>query len=258
MADEAVRVSTDPRISSRRAAIAQARRRRWIATAILITVVGVGTWATLFSPLLHVREIRVTGAKHTDKRDVALAADLKTDDNLLLVSTAAIAERVRELPWVADAFVARKLPGTIRIRVVERTPAMVLATTEGKWTIDRDGRVLESGVVSKKLPVVAGLDIPPVEPGIELEVPSVQSVLVAYRRLPHKLRDKVEGVFAPTEERLSFSLTDGTLIRYGAAERLRAKNEVLLALLSRLRGEGNKVAYLDVRVPTSPAIGPRV
>ena len=49
-------------------------------------------------------------------------------------------------------------------------------------------------------------------------------------------------------------MSDGTQVRFGAAESLRAKNEVLVALLAQMRGEGRTAGYIDVRVPTSPAI----
>jgi cell division septal protein FtsQ len=72
-----------------------------------------------------------------------------------------------------------------------------------------------------------------------------------------KVRDEIVAVVAPSFERISFSLADGTLIRFGAAERLDAKNEVLNALLKRLKEQGRSAAYIDVRVPTSPAVAPR-
>ena len=61
-------------------------------------------------------------------------------------------------------------------------------------------------------------------------------------------------MFAPTIERISFSLQSGTVIRFGAAEQLAAKNEVLKALFDDLGSDGGGAAYIDVRVPTSPAV----
>ena len=49
-------------------------------------------------------------------------------------------------------------------------------------------------------------------------------------------------------------LADGTQVRYGAARSMRAKNQVLAALLTELRAEGGAASYIDVRVPTSPAV----
>jgi cell division septal protein FtsQ len=76
------------------------------------------------------------------------------------------------------------------------------------------------------------------------------------RSLPRKLRSEVVAIFAPSAERISFSLADRTLIRYGSAHMLTAKARVLAALLQRLRQEGTAAAYIDVRVPSSPAIAP--
>jgi len=63
-------------------------------------------------------------------------------------------------------------------------------------------------------------------------------------------------VFAPSIERISFSLSSGTVIRYGSAEQIKAKNEVLAALITRLGWERRSVSYVDVRVPRNPAVGP--
>ena len=62
----------------------------------------------------------------------------------------------------------------------------------------------------------------------------------AFRSLAPKLRARIVAVIAPSFERISFSLEDGTLIRFGAAERLDAKNEVLDALLARLEATGEE------------------
>ncbi|MDQ3941279.1 MAG: hypothetical protein M3238_08015, partial [Actinomycetota bacterium] len=58
--------------------------------------------------------------------------------------------------------------------------------------------------------------------------------------------------------RITFALDDQTVVRYGAPERVRAKNAVLVALLARLRAEGRAGSYVDVRVPTNPAVGPAI
>jgi hypothetical protein len=54
------------------------------------------------------------------------------------------------------------------------------------------------------------------------------------------------------------ALDDQTIVRYGRPENLRGKNSVLLSLLARVTAEGRHVAYIDVRVPTNPALGPPI
>jgi cell division protein FtsQ len=215
-------------------------------------------WALGFSPLLDVRHVRVIGASHTTAREVARVAGLDSDDNLLLLSTAEVEERAETLPWVKRAEAGRVLPGTVRVRIVERRPAAVVSMGAARWTVDRWGRVLQVGRARKGLPVLAGSAIEDIEPGAELRAPHVLDALTAFRSLPPRLERRVEAIFAPTLERISFSLDGSTLVRYGPAERLWAKNKVLTAVLKRLRAQGRTAAYIDVRVPTSPAVADAV
>lgn len=250
----AARVRTDPRISRRRQAIARSRRRRlfgWLAVAV---ATAAAIWGAFWSPLLSVREIDVVGGRNVDAADVAAAASLGADDNLLLVSPADVASKVESLPWVREARVDRKLPGTVRVRIEERKPAVVLSAEGRQWTLDRMGHVLAEGSAAKNLPALAGLTPAGIVEGSRVAQPEVRDALAAWRSLSPRIRQRVAAVLAPTPERITFSLTDGTQVRFGAARSLRAKNEVLRALLAQLRADGGAAAYIDVRVPTNPAI----
>jgi cell division protein FtsQ len=249
------RTRTDPRISRRRRAIARSKRRRSIASVATVAVTATGLWVAFWSPLLAVDRVAVVGARHVSSADVEEVTGLGASHNLLLVSTGEIEEQVETLPWVAAAKVDRLLPGTVRVRVTERRPSVVLVVGDDRWLLDRGGHVLERASAGEtKLPVLAGAAVAVVEEGRRVPDEEVGDALVAWRSLDGRLRDQVVGVLAPTSERISFSLEDGTQIRFGAAEALRAKNEVLSALLTQMKAEGRSAAYIDVRVPTSPAI----
>lgn len=249
------RVQTDPRISRRRKAVARSKRRRLAVWSAGVAGLGALGWTAFFSPLLAVDRVAVVGGRHTTSAQVAEAAGLDRGDNLLLLSTTEVARAAQTLPWVKLAQVDRMLPGTVRVRIVERRPAVVLSLGVARWTLDARGHVLASGEVAD-VPVLGGVETGGIRPGIVVDTPEVAHALRAFRRLPSRLHARVVAIVAPTLERISFSLSDGTLIRYGAAERMEAKNEVLSALLERLAQEGRTAAYIDVRVPTSPAVAP--
>lgn len=219
--------------------------------AAVLTIVYVMFW----SPLLEVRTVRVVGARHVSSEEVAARADLGEGRNLLRLSTEEVADEVEKLPWVKRAEVDRMLPGTVRVRIVEREPSLSLTLDGSSWVIDDLGFVLEKGP-GDRLPVLAGIEAGGIEPGNRLQTKEAADALRAYRSLSAPLRARVAGVFAPTRERITLSLEDGTVIRYGAAERLVPKNRVLGALLRRARAEGRKLGYIDVRVPTNPAVAP--
>lgn len=252
----AARVRTDPRISRRRRAIEKSRRRRLLITVASIALFAGAVWAVFWSPILKVREVVVVGATHVDSAEVASIAGLDDSDNLLLVSPGSIEDKVRQLPWVKRARVDRKLPGTVRVKIVERRPAMILSVGNERWTLDAFGNVLAEGASNAGLPVLAASSVTSPEPGARLEAAEIQAALEAWRSLSKKVRSRVAAVLAPTPERITLSLDDGTQVRYGAAEALDAKDEVLRVLLAQLHAEGESATYIDVRVPSSPALSP--
>lgn len=243
-------------VPRRRKALMRSKRKRFLAAAVAAATLACALWIVLWSPLLKVREVRVLGARHTSSHDVATAAQLDASDNLLLLSAGEVTRKVESLPWVAEAEVERVLPGVVRVRVVERRPAIVLALGAARWTLDERGHVLAAAEAEAELPVLAGVQIQRVEIGSRVRAAAVAGALRVWRSLPTVLSDRVAAVFAPTLERITLSLDTGVLIRYGGAHDLEAKNAVLRALLRRIEERGLEAAYIDVRVPTSPAIAP--
>lgn len=241
------------KFTRRREAVVRTRRRRTLIRLAIVAGIVAIIYGLFWSPLLRVRDVKVQGAKQTGR--VAVADALAVEgENLLRISTSELAARVETLPWVADAEVDRMLPGAIRVRIQEREPAVVIALGAARWTLDAEGNVLDSGEAATGLPVLAGIELETIEPGISLAEPSVVGALAAYRALSKDVRTKVEALFAPSPERITFSLRGGTQVRYGAAEKMRAKNKVLAVVLGRLKREGTIASYVDVRVPTSPAV----
>lgn len=254
------RVPTDPRISRRRQAVERGKRRRLLVGVASLLLAVALVWVMFWSPLLRVRDLKLSDAQRTTLREIEeVTGLLDGDQNLLLMSTGGVESDIETLPWVESAEVDRTLPGTVKVRLVEREPALILSLGAARWTIDIDGNVLATGEAEEGLPVLAGLQVDELEPGIQLRTEEAMGALRAFRGLPRNVRRQVAAVFAPTIERISFSLEGGTVIRFGAAEQLDAKNEVLRALFEDLGSDGGGVAYIDVRVPTSPAVsGPAV
>ena len=223
------------------------------ATALL--ALAAILWTLLWSPLLAVRRVTVVGSRHVAADAVVDATELDgSGRNLLLLSTEDVVQRVEGLPWVKEAEVDRMLPGTVRVTVTERKPALVLSLGAARWTLDARGNVLEAGEARRGLPVLAGVEVGRVQPGIKLLTEESEDALRVFRSLPAVMRARVSGIFAPTRERITLSLDQGTVVRFGPAEQISDKLKVLKALLARLRSEGRTTAYIDVRVPTSPAI----
>jgi cell division protein FtsQ len=191
---------------------------------------------------------------HTRAADIAAVAELDHDDNVLTLSPDTIESAAESLPWVKSARVQRRLPGTIRVELVERRPAMILTAPNGEWTIDPHGRVLAEGSAYSRLPTIASASPATFSPGDKVAAPQLRAVLAAAGVMPGGLRKRVEAAFAPTPQRISFSLRNGMSIRFGSANRAEDKIKVVTAILDRVSATGEMPAYIDVRVPESPAV----
>lgn len=95
---------------------------------------------------LVLRDVFVEGRRRTPPE--ALRAQLGIDLGmpLLALDTAATKERLEQLAWVQEASVARMLPDTVHIRLLERQP-LALWQHDGRFdVIDRAGAVIESAL----------------------------------------------------------------------------------------------------------------
>lgn len=249
------RVHTDPRLRRRRKAVERTRRRKMFVKLVVFATVLVVVWAVLWSPLLNVRHLELRGTENTTSEEVLEAAALGSDTNILRVSTDVVQERIESLPWVKKASVARVLPGTLRIKIEEREAALALSLGAAHWMVDESGRVLASGK-GEDLPVLVSPDLENIQPGMDIETEQLVGGLKVYRSLSNEVRQRVAAIMAPTSQRITLTLTDGSQVRYGSAELLAAKSNVLRSLLRRLERDGMTAAYIDLRVPTSPAVSP--
>ncbi len=177
------RLPMDPRIRHRRALVRRAEGRRRLhvvmAMAAVVLVAGAGV-GVLYSPLLQVDTVSVTGATHTRAADVLRAGGLDARPQMINVQPARVAARLAALPWVASARVTRRWPSTIHVSLVERSvvaqipvesPAGEAPAPGGGRValLDATGRVLTLGAEPvANLPVLVG-ESTPAAPGTSID-----------------------------------------------------------------------------------------
>ncbi|TFH27546.1 MAG: FtsQ-type POTRA domain-containing protein, partial [Myxococcales bacterium] len=85
--------------------------------------------------------------------EVRRAAGLQIGSNIFEVSSEDARNYLLRHPWIEDATVVRKLPGSIRIEIVERQPVALVA-------LDKLYLVSHAGAVFKRLGVDDPVDLP--------------------------------------------------------------------------------------------------
>lgn len=250
--------TVSPTSAGRFAARARAARlRSWRPLLLLVVVLAAVValaWAVLAGPLLVVRAVQVQGlpdaavpaAGGLTPDDVTAAAAVPMGRPMLRLDTAAVRQRVADLPAVARVEVARAWPGTVEITVAERAPAAVVRAGSS-WTL-----VDASGVAFATVPRrPAGLPLlttPTGALGAAPPAPLTAAVSVV-SALPKTLAAQVTAVSAQTPDHVVLALTRGRTVVWGDASRPERKALVAQALLDQ---STPKVTTVDVSAPDAP------
>jgi cell division protein FtsQ len=208
-------VHATPRLQARAQAERAARRRQQatragLGLAVVVPVVLLG-WLLLSSPLLAVRTVTVSGTERLTADHVRAVADVRVGTPLARVDTGAVVRRVRALPVVAQVSVSRGWPGTLRVRVVERTAVAALVDARGAKLVDGSG-----------VPFATVAGVP--AGTVRLQVPhpgpkdaTTRSALQVLEDLPASLRSRLRTVQADSPASVTLVLRDGRQVLWGGS-----------------------------------------
>ncbi len=243
----------DPRIRARRIEVKRQTGRRRLQRLVdlgAFVVVALGFAGALWTPLLDVDEVLVTGAAHTGVAAVRARADVTPGDPLVTVDLASVGARIATLPWVAEVHLERGVDGHVAIEVRERTAVASLGTGASALLVDRDGRVL--GPASERpegepFVMLTGLEATPVV-GAYLPDRAAEALALAA-----ELAAVAPGALATLDvAELTGTLAAGGQVRFGDDRQLDAKARSLRTVLDQV--DLTCLAVLDLRLPGSPVL----
>lgn len=187
-----------------------ARIRRAAAPAAklglgVVLVLGTGG-ATAFgayrlalgSPHFGLRHVELESSRSSEP-EVLEKAGVRLGDNLLELDVRAAEQRLLADPWNRSVRVARKLPGTLRIQLVERE-ALALASLDGTlFLVEASGEPFKAwqGDDVEDLPVLTGVTLDALakdRAGAVARLATGLSVLSHYERLPVSQQHRAQEV----------------------------------------------------------------
>jgi cell division protein FtsQ len=216
-------------------------RRRWIALAVVVSVLGIA-YLVVFTSLVGVHTVEVSGTKTIAPETVRTAAAIELGTPLVRLDTDAVTARVAALPKVFSVEVSRSFPSTVEILVVERTPVAMVTAADGVHLVDGTG--LDYEVVKQAPPGLPELVVEKVHP----DDPPTRAAVAVLAAIPRQLRAQVVKITAKTAGNVQLSLADGRTVKWGSAESSERKAAVLAPLLTR----PGKV--YDVATPEFPTV----
>jgi hypothetical protein len=159
-----------------------------------LAIVGIlGVSFALTSPTFQIQRVDVEGTQnHLLAQSIQQMGE--QNQNIFLLDTQALTNRIDALPVVASTNVARQLPNHLTITVVERIPVLLWQTKQGTYSVDKSGVVIApaSGTAgAAHLPTVVdmrtGTAIQQVHPGARLNAMDIAFAAQIFAQLPQMI-----------------------------------------------------------------------
>ncbi len=237
----------------------------------LLLLGGVG-WCLAQAPLVLARSPRcrlealeVSGHQVVAGREVLAASGLRSGDNLFAIDLDEVRRNIEKLPWVRSAYLRRRPPNRLVVRIVERRRAAWVDL--GRiYGVDAEGVVLPGAPAAGEalagldLPVVSGLDcaLDSLAAGATVPDSMLVAVLEWWAWLNAADPDFSHSVseiqpMGPGAVRLLL-VGDGLEVRL-PRECVEARIRTLKELMKRVYRECPEPAYIDLRFAGQAVVG---
>ena len=162
----------------------------------------------------------------------------------------AVTARLLTDPWIASATVAKDLPDTVVLTVVERRPVGVIDAMGDRAVLASDGTMLPASAATAE--TIATL--PSVEAGLgSLDDTQRAAAAALLSALDPVVEQRVTHLTVGQDLSESLTLRDGVTVDAGTPGNEDAKATALLAVLRWATTGGHSLASVDVSAPDAPS-----
>ncbi|MGA5041040.1 cell division protein FtsQ/DivIB [Streptomyces capoamus] len=226
-----------------------------VLAAVLVLLGAGGAWTLYGSKWLRVEHVSVSGTRVLTPAQVRAAAAVPVGDPMISVGTDRIEARLRRtLPRIDTVDVVRSWPHGIGLKVIERTPVLLVRKGARFVEVDDDG--VRFATVSRAPHGVPMLELSAARTGPGAAsfrrfgtAGLVREAVRAAGDLPGPVARATRTVRVRSFDAISLELGDGRTVAWGSGENGRAKARALTALMKAVP----RARHFDVSVPTAPA-----
>jgi len=203
--------------------------------------------ATIFTPLLAVQKIEVTGITRLKEKSIVNALISQLGKPLPTVSSSDIAKSLETFPLIESFSIISLPPHTLRIQIAERQPIGVIQVSGTNYLYDPAGVRIGIANGSENLPVIAIQGVPEKSKEFKAAI----DVLLA---LPADLLQRVAEIDAKSKDDVTLRLRGyaGQRIIWGDGSNSVLKSRVLDALIANQK-KTDRVTF-DVSSPNAPVV----
>jgi len=225
------------------------RRRKKVLLAVgtVIVLVAALLAAAIYSPVLALKTVSVSGTRLVTPEQVQAALEPLRGKPLPQISDDDVRGLLGSLIQVKSVSVEARPPSTLAVAVHERVPVALVKQGEQYQLVDVDGVRLGTtdDPVSASLPVIDG-------GAGAIGQDLFRATAAVLGALPADVLAKLSNASAQSVDAVELKLVDGQTIVWGNASEKELKAKVLAALLKAPADPKNPVKVYDVSVPRHP------
>ncbi|MEC5185609.1 cell division protein FtsQ [Cryobacterium sp. MP_3.1] len=221
------------------------RRNLWLAAGGTVLALVAFVLVGVFSPLMALRTIEITGTNRIPAADVAQALEGQLGTPLPLLDLAEVKGQLSEFSLIRSYVTESRPPDTLVVRIVEREPVGAITSAAGFDLVDAAGVVIQSGPDRPQ-------GYPLIDAAGGASGAGFQAAVAVVGALPEGIRGQLDSVTAATKDDVTLTLGGGARVLWGNAERSEYKALVLAALL--VSHPVGSVTEYDVSSPDSAVV----
>ncbi|MBN9606753.1 MAG: FtsQ-type POTRA domain-containing protein [Actinomycetales bacterium] len=208
-----------------------------IATAVLLVVMLV---TAVFSPILALRQIQVTGTSQLDPAAIEQAVSDQIGTPLALLDEGRLRDELASFDLIRSYSTEIVPPDTLVLRIDERQPLALLPAAGEYLTVDAAGVVLSRAATRPEgVPLVVLDPASGVDPEHAGSDPAFEAAVRVLLALPPSVAGQVDRIAARTRDDVAFTIagTDQRVV-WGSAEDAARKARTLEVLYAQYSGSG--------------------
>jgi len=217
-------------------------------------------WLLFFTQTFSISAITVVDARPGTEEQVRAIAQKVQSKNILFLATDSLAGSLeRDIPQLQNVHIMRKLPGTLKIIVQEKTPVLLLLSNGSYYFVDASGIAYEAASLDSLpgivLPIVKNTDP---DTRVTLGAPAIDEAFVAFiaevqKKMPDIAHAQVVEMKIPSlaAREVHFFLDRNWNILMDTTRPASTQLEVLERLLEHTvtQDEQQTLQYIDLRIP---------
>ncbi len=226
---------------------------RIVCGLALVGLLVLGYWL-LTAPNFLISQVKLNGSHFLDVPGV-IAQTGVDKTNVFLLDEKAVADKLKQLPYVLDAKVEKALPNQLNVQVVERQEAVNWKIGSTNYLVDKEGMVLEAVPTlpdeAAKFPVINSLDNRELKVGDKVDAVAVQSVQLLLPGLTQNGFELASLDYSPVNGLTAVSKDGKWQALFGTSDELDKKISILKGLLA---DSSVKWKFADLRWTSRPAV----